>query len=78
VGVGLPASPSAAGSGYVSPTVVNAALDCLTQGVNCGSYKPVAKYPSLRGAMGWSTNWDASNGNNFSNTVAPHLAGLPK
>jgi chitinase len=77
VGIGLPASPSAAGSGYVSPTVVNAALDCLTQGVNCGSYQPVAKYPSLRGAMDWSTNWDAVNGNNFSNTVAPHLAGLP-
>jgi chitinase len=78
VGLGLPASPSAAGGGYVSPTVVNAALDCLTQGINCGSYTPVGKYPSLRGAMDWSTNWDASNGNNFSNTVAPHLAALPK
>ena len=78
VGLGLPASPSAAGGGYVSPTVVNAALDCLTQGINCGSYVPVARYPSLRGAMDWSTNWDASNGNNFSNTVAPHLAALPK
>ena len=78
VGLGLPASSSAAGGGYVSPTVVNAALDCLTQGINCGSYVPVARYPSLRGAMDWSTNWDASNGNNFSNTVAPHLAALPK
>jgi chitinase len=78
VGIGLPAAPSAAGGGYVSPAVVDAALDCLTQGVNCGSYIPVARYPSLRGAMDWSTNWDASNGNNFSNTVAPHLAGLPK
>jgi chitinase len=78
VGIGLPASPSAAGGGYVSPTVVNAALDCLTQGTHCGSYVPVARYPSLRGAMDWSTNWDASNGNNFSITVAPHLAGLPK
>ena len=78
VGIGLPASPAAAGSGYVSPAVVNAALDCLTQGTNCGSYIPVAKYPSLRGAMDWSTNWDASNGNSFSNTVAAHLAVLPK
>jgi chitinase len=78
VGLGLPASTSAAGSGYVSPSVVNAALDCLTQGTNCGSYIPVAKYPTLRGAMTWSTNWDASNGNNFGNTVSPHLATLPK
>jgi chitinase len=78
VGIGLPASPSAAGGGYVSPTVVNAALDCLTQGINCGTYVPVARYPALRGAMDWSTNWDASGGNNFSNTVAAHLAGLPE
>jgi chitinase len=78
VGLGLPASASGASSGYVAPSVVNAALDCLTQGTNCGSYIPVAKYPSLRGAMDWSTNWDASNSNNFSNTVAPHLATLPK
>ena len=40
VGVGLPASPSAAGSGYISPTVVNNALDCLTKGTGCGSFKP--------------------------------------
>ena len=78
VGLGLPASPSAAGSGFVSPSVVNAALDCLTQGVNCGTYKPVAKYPTLRGVMDWSTSWDASAGNSFSNSVAAHLATLPK
>jgi len=78
VGIGLPASPAAAGSGYVSPAVVDAALDCLTQGTHCGSYVPVARYPTLRGAMTWSTNWDASNGNSFSNTVGAHLAVLPK
>jgi chitinase len=27
--------------------------------------------------MTWSINWDASNGYNFANTVAPHLASLP-
>jgi chitinase len=78
VGLGLPSSSAAAGSGYVSPAVVNAALDCLTQGTNCGTYIPVAKYPTLRGAMTWSTNWDASNGNAFSNSVGAHLATLPK
>ncbi len=31
VGLGLPASSRGAGSGYVSPTIVNNALDCLTQ-----------------------------------------------
>nr|WP_229698208.1 glycoside hydrolase family 18 protein [Wenjunlia tyrosinilytica] len=77
VGLGVPASTSAAGSGYVSPTVVNNALDCLAKGTGCGSFKPSRTYPALRGAMTWSTNWDQSNGNSFSNNVGPHVHGLP-
>ncbi|MFB7500315.1 chitinase [Streptomyces sp. NPDC056161] len=77
VGLGLPASPSAAGGGYVSPTVVNNALDCLTKGTGCGSFKPSKTYPDLRGAMTWSTNWDAASGNAWSNTVGPHVDAMP-
>ncbi|MER6181351.1 glycoside hydrolase family 18 protein [Streptomyces sp. NPDC001652] len=77
VGLGLPASTSGAGSGYVSPSVVNNALDCLTKGTGCGSFKPSKTYPDLRGAMTWSTNWDASAGNAWSNAVGPHVHGLP-
>jgi chitinase len=77
VGLGLPASSSAAGSGYVSPSVVNNALDCLAAKQNCGSFVPSSSYPSIRGVMTWSINWDASNGYNFANTVAPYLANLP-
>ncbi|WP_432057235.1 chitinase [Streptomyces sp. bgisy022] len=77
VGLGLPASTRGAGSGYVSPTVVNNALDCLTRGTNCGTFKPSKTYPSLRGAMTWSTNWDATAGNAWSNAVGPHVHALP-
>ncbi|MFE7647942.1 chitinase [Streptomyces phaeoluteigriseus] len=77
VGLGLPASTRGAGSGYVSPTIVNNALDCLTRGTNCGSFKPSRTYPDLRGAMTWSTNWDATAGNAWSNAVGPHVHGLP-
>ncbi|MFE2213771.1 chitinase [Streptomyces canus] len=77
VGLGLPASTSGAGSGYVSPSVVNNALDCLTKGTGCGSFKPSKTYPDLRGAMTWSTNWDAAAGNAWSNTVGPHVHALP-
>lgn len=77
VGLGLPASTKGAGSGYVSPSVVNAALDCLTTGTNGGSYKPPRTYPSLRGAMTWSINWDASNNYDFANTVSAKLKTLP-
>ncbi|MEU9627949.1 glycoside hydrolase family 18 protein [Streptomyces luteogriseus] len=77
VGLGLPASTRGAGSGYVSPTVVNNALDCLAKGTGCGSFKPPRTYPGLRGAMTWSTNWDATAGNAWSNAVGPHVHGLP-
>ncbi|MFJ5549584.1 chitinase [Streptomyces sp. NPDC093225] len=77
VGLGLPASPSGAGSGYVSPSVVNSALDCLARGTGCGSFKPSRTYPGLRGAMTWSTNWDAKAGNAWSGSVGPKVHGLP-
>jgi chitinase len=76
IGLGLPASTSGAGSGYLAPSTVNSALDCLDKGTNCGSFKPSKAYPGIRGAMDWSINWDASNGYNFANTVAPHLSSL--
>ncbi|TNM32730.1 chitinase [Streptomyces sedi] len=77
VGLGVPATPDAAGSGYVEPGVVNDALDCLTQGTNCGSFTPEQTYPELRGAMTWSVNWDANAGNSWSDTVGPHVHALP-
>ncbi|MFI0975395.1 chitinase [Streptomyces sp. NPDC021093] len=77
VGIGVPASTRGAGSGYVSPAIVNNALDCLTKGTGCGTFKPAKTYPALRGAMTWSTNWDATAGNAWSNAVGPHVHGLP-
>ncbi|MEV5505793.1 chitinase [Streptomyces orinoci] len=77
VGLGVPASSRAAGSGYVDPSVVNRALDCLAGGTGCGSFKPPHTYPGIRGAMTWSTNWDAAAGNGWSSAVGPHVHGLP-
>jgi chitinase len=77
VALGLPASTRGAGSGYVAPAVVNAALDCLTRQTSCGSFKPAQAWPTLRGAMTWSINWDKTAGNAFSGAVAPHLDSLP-
>ncbi|WIM95664.1 glycosyl hydrolase family 18 protein [Actinoplanes oblitus] len=77
VSLGLPASTKAAGGGYVAPSVVNAALDCLARGTNCGTFKPPATYPGIRGAMTWSINWDVANGGGWASTIDPHLATLP-
>ncbi|MGY3338505.1 chitinase [Streptomyces filamentosus] len=77
VGLGVPASTRGAGSGYVSPAVVNNAIDCLTKLTGCGTFKPAQAWPTLRGAMTWSTNWDATAGNAWSNAVGPHVHALP-
>ncbi|MFF7437636.1 carbohydrate binding domain-containing protein [Streptomyces sp. NPDC008122] len=77
VGLGVPASTRGAGSGYVDPQIVNNALDCLAKGTGCGTFKPAQTWPSLRGAMTWSTNWDATAGNAWSNAVGPKVHGLP-
>ncbi|GGR28235.1 chitinase [Streptomyces roseolus] len=77
VGLGVPASTRGAGSGYVAPSVVNNAIDCLTKLTGCGTFKPAQAWPTLRGAMTWSTNWDATAGNAWSNAVGPHVHGLP-
>ncbi|HST65884.1 MAG TPA: glycosyl hydrolase family 18 protein [Mycobacteriales bacterium] len=77
VAIGLPASSRAAGGGAVAPSVVTAALTCLAQGVGCGSFHPPTTWPSIRGAMTWSVNWDQVQGYAFANTVAPALDRLP-
>ncbi|GGH36789.1 fibronectin type III domain-containing protein [Paenibacillus segetis] len=76
-GIGVPAVPSAAGGGYVAPSVVNDALKCLATGSNCGTYKPVAKYPDIRGAMTWSINWDKTSNYNLANTIKAFLTTMP-
>lgn len=77
VGLGLPAVSSAAGSGYVNPTMVNNALDCLSKLTNCGDFKPAQAYPGIGGAMTWSINWDKTANYNFAKTVAGHFGSLP-
>ena len=77
VGLGLPASATAAGSGYTAPSLVDDALDCLATGTHCGSFVPPTTWPGIRGVMTWDINWDAANGYGFADTVAPYLATLP-
>ncbi len=61
VAVGLPACSSAAGSGYVHPDTVKAAINYL-RGLAPKPARYTLKggpYPTLRGMMTWSINWDA-------------------
>ena len=77
VGFGVPLGPQSAGSGFTTTASVNNALDCLTQLQNCGSVRPEQAYPTFRGVMTWSINWDRFDGFNFSRPVDAHLRGLP-
>jgi chitinase len=81
VAIGLPACPLAAGGGYVSPAVLEQAVDYLRgTGPQPGSYQRVATYPTLRGLMTWSINWDAvstcASANEFAQAYAD-IFGLP-
>ena len=77
VAFGLPSGPSSASSGYATPTAVSDALACMTRLAGCGSVKPKAAYPSFRGVMSWSINWDQHDGFNFSVPVGASLRALP-
>lgn len=62
IAVGLPACSLAAGGGYVSPAEMKAAIKYLRgSGPQPGSYtlSQSGGYPTLRGMMTWSINWDA-------------------
>jgi chitinase len=63
IGFGLPATAAAApAGGYVSPSVVNSAMQCMA-GNNAACGSPVPPYrATVRGAMTWSINWDAVSG----------------
>ncbi|MDR1565281.1 MAG: hypothetical protein LBS74_10020 [Oscillospiraceae bacterium] len=58
VAIGVPAGPGAAGSGVASISQYQQALQSLMQ-----------EYPTFRGIMTWSTNWDEKQGNAFVNGI---------
>ena len=77
VAFGVPSGPSSANSGFVTPTVVSSTLNCLTKLTNCGTITPSKAYPTFRGAMTWSINWDKHDGYNFSVPTRAALNALP-
>ena len=77
VAFGVPSGPSSANTGFVTPTVVSSTLNCLTRLTSCGTIKPAKAYPTFRGAMTWSINWDRHDGYDFSVPTRAALNALP-
>lgn len=75
VALGLPSTVHAATSGFTDTATVHAALDRLILGEAAAGYQLAdpGGYPSLRGLMTWSINWDEHAGRSFS---SPHRAYL--
>ncbi len=87
VAVGLPACSGAAGAGsFIHPDTVKAAIKYLLgTGPKPGTYTRVNSYPTLRGMMTWSINWDNVTtchtiryefAKNFARIFVPSLIGV--
>ncbi|RYF20257.1 MAG: T9SS-translocated chitinase ChiA, partial [Flavobacteriales bacterium] len=81
--IALPACPSAAGSGYITPAEGISAMHYLRTGTTFSgrtyTMQPGGPYPNLRGLMTWSVNWDASscgNSSELSKAYAAYFASL--
>ncbi len=73
VAIGLPSGPRSANSGQAPTQNIYNALDCLTQGRQCGSIVPNQEYKNFAGVMTWSINWDKYDGYNFSGPIGEKL-----
>lgn len=67
IAIGVPSSQGSAGSGHISNAQLQQAFSTLN-----------ATYPTLRGIMTWSINWDAfQNSNSFAKSNGAYLDSLP-
>lgn len=78
VAIGVPSTSKAAGSGYVEPGIVSTAVNSLVYKRSSGSFTPPNAYPTLRGVMTWSINWDATNGYAWAKAMDSLMDSLPK
>ncbi|OQS00880.1 hypothetical protein THRCLA_05827 [Thraustotheca clavata] len=76
VAFGVPSGPRSAGRGFVTSETVHRALTCLAHGDGCESIKPVRTYPTFRGVMTWSINWDRFDHYSFSRPARKALDSL--
>ncbi|MDQ1645621.1 MAG: chitinase [Cryptosporangiaceae bacterium] len=77
IALGFPASKSSASNGYVPPSVVTAAVNCLVLLRSCGRYRPTKAAPGLYGVMTWSVNNDAASHYAFAKPIRHTLTTLP-
>ena len=60
VAIGVPSNQPAASSGQISPEQAAAAFNAMINGTTVDGFTPPKAYPTFRGLMTWSINWDAT------------------
>lgn len=74
--IGLAACPNAVNGGYTTPLEMKKVLNYLVKGESFGGKYHLHHsecYPSFRGVMTWSINWDAANHHQFSSAIRSRL-----
>lgn len=77
VAIGVPSTSRAAGSGYVSNATIETAVKALVYKTSSGGFTAPRAYPTLRGVMTWSINWDATNNYSWAKAMHNLMASLP-
>ena len=78
VALGLPSTSKAASSGYVSTDIISTAVKALVNGTSSGNFTAPKAYPTLRGVMTWSINWDATNNYTWAKSMSSLMDSLEK
>ena len=78
VALGLPSTSKAASSGYVTTDIISTAVKALVNGTSSGKFTAPKAYPTLRGVMTWSINWDATNNYTWAKSMSSLMDSLEK
>ena len=77
VSIGLPSNGSAAGSGQISPEKAVLAYNSMITGGNADGFQVPKAYPTFRGLMTWSINWDATQDYKWAKAASAAVKGTP-
>ena len=75
--IGVPAVPSAAGSGYMSIDDLKAVINSMVYKQYLDGFTPPRAYNKLRGVMTWSINWDATQNYAWAKAMSELMDSLP-
>jgi signal peptidase I len=75
--IGVPAMPSAAGSGYLSTDSLKEVVNSLVYKKQLDGFTPPHEYKTLRGVMTWSINWDATQNYAWAKSMSGLMDSLP-